>query len=1071
MKRPWGPSLPRGRVMPGARSLASAFVIAASTSACSASEHLSTPIDAVGPPCVGTLAACGVEAPEGLEEVHRAASDWHVSRFEIEARAGREVLVEGELNLQFVTVEGVRPASSRTSAARIGAPIFVPFPDSMSRSSVRVARRAFPSRAVWDYQLRVGSPEATASFVTNRVVSTSVIAMWAFVVAALQLVYATSTRNRAGALAVSAFAAVQGVRATAMQYHWASWWSGAPSLAYALELATLPLGQIAIARFYGWVAGVEFRSPLQRTREVALVALATLASLGLAFPAVWLTTLRLAQVGVVVTVITLVATVRRIVDRADPQEKRLVLVGFLAQAFGVAVDLAVALQNGPLFLGIGFAGLGFIVETLMQTAVVAARNSRAHDRIEELASELEAKNARIEATNLELKRLDKLKDEFLANTSHELRTPLHGILGLTESVCVAEPGLGERSRARLEMVLASGNRLMSLVNDLLDFSRLQHGALELREKDLPLRQAVNIVLAVLATLAESKGLELVNDVPEALTVRADEARLQQILTNLIGNAVKFTLEGRVSVRASVEGGRVTVRVQDTGIGIAEESLGRIFESFVQGDGSTARQFGGTGLGLTVSQKLVAIHGGTLQVASEVGVGSTFSFDLALATGELAGSPQVDSMVLCASSLGSAALLAVRPRQEARPTPTTNALKESARPPEQAAVAPGSLGRLLVADDDPVNIEVLRAQLEPQGYDVVPVRDGQEAVETLEREGPFDGVLLDVMMPRLTGPEAAARIREQYPLGTLPIVMLTAKTRPEDVVIGLRAGANDYLSKPFHRDELSTRLDVHLDATRTMKASQRLIRPTLALLAGAGDFAELRAGHGRMRSLLLMRVTIAGLERLSSRHDEGTLFAQIGAVVRIIANEGEGAGGVLEAMNDDSLSILFDASKAEDVLDLVRILPDRVAARLPPGVRLAIVIHAGPVHVGALGTEEWLAVRALGSTSLMTAALGRWAVDHHFSVVITDAVVAKFEQRDDLRRLGTARLADSGQAATVFEILAPSAEALDCGPAIDALERGRFEEVLASLHDVPQEDHLVSLLRASADARVSEHLLR
>ncbi len=1041
------------------------------TLGCSSADRVSEPLEPAGAPCVGTLVACGVEAPEGLPAEHREANDWQVSRFAIDVSVGNEVLVESERNLQFAVVYVDGAVAARTSEARVGVPLHLPVPASKGSAVVRVARRAYPSRAVWTYQVRVGSPEATGSFVTNRVVSTSVIAMWAFVVAALQLVYATSPRNRAGALAVAAVAAVQGLRATAMQYHWASWWSGIDALAYALELATVPLGQLAVVRFYGWVAATDFRARAHRTREAALAVIAALAFAGLAEPALWLPTLRLAQLAIPLTIVLLVATVRRIVAHADPQEKRLVLVGFLAQSVGVAVDLVGAVRNRPLFLGVGFAGLGFIVETLMQTAIVAARNSRAHDRIEELVTELEAKNARIEATNLELKRLDKLKDEFLANTSHELRTPLHGILGLTESVYAAEASIGARSRARLEMVLASGQRLLSLVNDLLDFSRLQHSALALREKDVPLRQAANIVLAVLSPLAESKGLELVNEVPDGLAVRADEGRLQQILTNLIGNAVKFTIEGRVEVRAATEAGRVIVHVQDTGIGIAEESLGRIFQSFVQGDGSTARQFGGTGLGLTVSQKLVELHGGTLRVASELGVGSTFTFDVALATGELAAAPQVDSMVLGSSGLGSVALRAVVPTSEARAANAPSLSSACVPSQKEEFAAPGSLGRLLVADDDPVNIEVLRAQLEPQGYDVVTARDGQEALETLEREGPFDGVLLDVMMPRLTGPEAAARIREDYPQGTLPIVMLTAKTRPEDVVVGLKAGANDYLSKPFHRDELSTRLDVHLDATRTMKASQRLIRPALARLAGVDDVSELRAGHGRMRPLLLMRVTFAGLDRLSSRHDEETFFAQIGGVVRAIADEGESAGGVLETMSDDALSLLFDARMADDLIELVRVLPARVEPHVPGGLRVSIAVHAGPAHVGALGTDDWLAVRALGASSMLAAALGRWAADKRFNVVVTDAVVAKLSRRDVLRRIGTVRVFDSGQPATVFDVLPAGGAGVDCQAAIDALERGRFEEVLASLHDVPQEDPLVSLLRTSADARVSEHLLR
>jgi signal transduction histidine kinase len=183
------------------------------------------------------------------------------------------------------------------------------------------------------------------------------------------------------------------------------------------------------------------------------------------------------------------------------------------------------------------------------------------------------------------------------------------------------------SRERLDVVVSSGQRLAALVNDLLDFSKLHHRAIAIDPTVVELHAAVKMALAVVAPLAELSELELVNEVPTGTLVRADDARLQQILTNLLGNAVKFTERGRIVVRATVRDDRIEISVQDTGIGIAPEIRERIFESFEQGDGSSVRTYGGTGLGLAVTKKLVELHGGRVAVRSELGVGSTFVFDL------------------------------------------------------------------------------------------------------------------------------------------------------------------------------------------------------------------------------------------------------------------------------------------------------------------------------------------------------------------------------------------------------------------------------------------------------------
>ncbi|MCR6650856.1 MAG: ATP-binding protein [Cellvibrionaceae bacterium] len=227
--------------------------------------------------------------------------------------------------------------------------------------------------------------------------------------------------------------------------------------------------------------------------------------------------------------------------------------------------------------------------------------------------------------NQRLQELDKLKDEFLANTSHELRTPLNGIIGLSESLLDGAAGpVPDAMKKYLEMIAYSGKRLANLVNDILDFSKLKNHTLQLHRRPVDVHECVQILLKMTEPLVGTKDLELINAVPETLpSVLADEGRLQQILYNLVGNAVKFTDQGSVTVSAKHEYDQVVIDVVDTGIGIPPDQVSKIFESFEQVDGTDNRRHGGTGLGLAITKRLVELHGGTIGVCSTPGVGSRF----------------------------------------------------------------------------------------------------------------------------------------------------------------------------------------------------------------------------------------------------------------------------------------------------------------------------------------------------------------------------------------------------------------------------------------------------------------
>ena len=407
------------------------------------------------------------------------------------------------------------------------------------------------------------------------------------------------------------------------------------------------------------------------------------------------------------------------------------------------------------------------------------------------------------AMNERLKHLDRLKDQFLANTSHELRTPLNGIVGVAESMMDGVSGrINKKMADNLRMVITSGKRLASLVDDILDFSLMKKQELVLHRDAVDLKILVDEIFKFSVPLIEPESVELINAIPEDIGgVDADENRLRQILHNLIGNAVKFTEQGWIKAEATIQDGFLAVSISDTGRGIKQDQLGRIFESFVQGEGGDARKFGGTGLGLAITRRLVTLHGGVIKVTSQPGEGSVFTFTLPRAQGD--GRKETHPM----------------PERESAPfveDPTD--LKDLTVFPFSEE-SPGDFN-ILVVDDDRVNRRVLTNHLSLRKYQVAESKNGRDALETLERDGPFDLLLLDVMMPGMSGYEVCRKIRETHPVHDLPIIFLTARGQTEDLVEGFDAGGNDYLTKPVAKKELLSRVRTHLqllDVTRHLES--------------------------------------------------------------------------------------------------------------------------------------------------------------------------------------------------------------------------------------------------------------
>jgi len=397
------------------------------------------------------------------------------------------------------------------------------------------------------------------------------------------------------------------------------------------------------------------------------------------------------------------------------------------------------------------------------------------------------------------RQIDKLKDEFLANTSHELRTPLNGIIGIADSMIDGAVGpISSEQELNLSMISSSGRRLANLVNDILDFSKLRNMELRITLKPVDVRNIAHAVIALSQPLIGQKAVVLLNHIPDDLPlVRADENRLQQILHNLIGNAVKFTHEGRVTVSAASENSQneasdIRISVSDTGIGISEEKHESIFKSFEQADGSVVREYGGTGLGLSVTKQLLELHGSSIELESSPDKGSVFSFTLPAAEEQGGGQIAVRRMTDRLSSF--------EPE-------TRNPDDES--PTDNHPVTTDNRETVLIVDDEIVNIQVLRNHLSSHNYRVLSAQNGFQALQILRKEEP-DIIILDLMMPRMSGYEVCRKIRETKDAASLPIVMLTAKNQTADLIRGLNSGANDYLTKPFNKEELLVRARTHLE---------------------------------------------------------------------------------------------------------------------------------------------------------------------------------------------------------------------------------------------------------------------
>jgi signal transduction histidine kinase/CheY-like chemotaxis protein/ligand-binding sensor domain-containing protein len=396
-------------------------------------------------------------------------------------------------------------------------------------------------------------------------------------------------------------------------------------------------------------------------------------------------------------------------------------------------------------------------------------------------SVVEEQKQQIETLLGQAQEASRLKSEFLANVSHEIRTPMNGVIGMTALALGTE--LSGEQRECLEVVQLSAESLLTLLDDLLDFSKIEAGKLELDPVGFGLRQTISDAARTLEGRVRQKGLALTYEIdpraPNALV--GDAARVRQVLLNLIGNAIKFTEQGRITVRAELETEMESAvllhfSVTDTGIGIAPEKQALVFESFCQADGSTTRKYGGTGLGLAICRRLVEMMGGRIWVESQPGLGSAFHFTARFGRSQVVPAP-AHGLAVAAAKTGE------NPRL-----------------------------RILLAEDNVVNQKVAVRLLEKRGHNVTVAASGWEVLDRLQ-DASFDLILMDVQMPEMDGLEATAAIRERERRGEsarIPILALTARAMQEDCEECLEAGMDGYLTKPVQPAQLFEAIETLVD---------------------------------------------------------------------------------------------------------------------------------------------------------------------------------------------------------------------------------------------------------------------
>jgi len=418
-----------------------------------------------------------------------------------------------------------------------------------------------------------------------------------------------------------------------------------------------------------------------------------------------------------------------------------------------------------------FSPIGFLIFILLQSLILAIRNKRAYDTLSAVTKKLE--------------KMDAIKDEFFANTAHELRTPLNAIINISEGLYRETDGqLAKVQKENLSLVINSGKRLALIVNEILDYSKLKNTGLTLYFEGVSIQRTIEQVINEMRKLIHKDQVKLMAEISENIPlILADQNRLIQILYNLIGNAIKNTIQGTIIVKARLQSDLVIISVEDTGSGIEADRLALIFEPYFQGEGHNHRNLKGTGLGLAITKNLVELHHGNIQIDSVLNQGTVAKFTMPVFKGSIVQ----NNMITDTDYINL-------PDDEDKELSITF---------PYSVIGKGPV--ITIIDDNQVNLIGMIGILKVNNYSIQAYDQVSDFNSAFDQRIKMDLVVLDVMLPKESGYEICRNIRRVYSISEMPILMLTAKTTIEDKVEGFNAGANDYLAKPFDADEFLARV--------------------------------------------------------------------------------------------------------------------------------------------------------------------------------------------------------------------------------------------------------------------------
>jgi two-component system sensor histidine kinase ChiS len=562
------------------------------------------------------------------------------------------------------------------------------------------------------------------------------------------------------------------------------------------------------------------------------------------------------------------------------------------------------------------------------------------DAFNSMVTEIRDYAQNLESKNKDLLQINQLKDEFLANTSQELQTPLNGIIGIADSLLEGAAGqLSEIQKQNLLMIVQSGQRLANMVNDIVDLEKLKHKTLELKLKPVGMREVTDVVLTLSKPFADIKLLNLINRIdPTAPLVYADENRIQQILHNLVSNAIKFTDIGSVEVLSLVVDNYMEITVSDTGSGIPTTKLDTIFDAFELAEESIIRPYVGTGIRLAVTKQLVELHGGKIRVESTLGKGSRFTFTLPLSE-KLEVVQQTLSQEVSFKEFKIQSFPVERLQNYLQPVPQEGKFK------------------ILIVDDDPVNLQILNNYLYLENYTVFQARDGIAALEAIEQGLKPDLILLDVMMPKMSGYEVCKIIRKTFPANELPIVIVTEAHSVANLLETFGSGANDYLTKPISKHELIARIETHLELSKINIAYGRFVPRQLISLLGEESIVNVKLGDQVQKEMTILFSDIRNFTSLSEVMSPKENFNFINSYLSRVSPVIRNNNGFIDKYIGDAVMALFPES-AEDALraaiemqkQVSRYNMERQKNNLP-SIAIGIGIHSGTLMLGTIGDEQ------------------------------------------------------------------------------------------------------------------------